>query len=60
MREVSGYITKGQAVGGVSGKLEEALGNTLPSIKKARLEGLKGYNDDVVESVFRSTIKGCR
>ena len=53
-----GYITKGQAVGGVSGKLEEALGNTLPSIKKARLEGLKGYNDDVVESVFRSTIKG--
>ena len=54
----SGYITKGQAVGGVSGKIEEALGNTLPSVKKARLEGLKGYNDDVVESVFRSTIKG--
>ena len=53
-----GYITKGQAVGGVSGKIEEALGNTLPSIKKARLDGLKGYNDDVVESVFRSTIKG--
>ena len=53
-----GYITKGQAVGGVSGKLEEALGNTLPSIKQARLDGLKGYNDDVVESVFRSTIKG--
>ena len=53
-----GYITKGQAVGGVSGKIEEALGNTLPSIKQARLDGLKGYNDDVVESVFRSTIKG--
>ena len=54
----SGYITKGQAVGGVSGKLEEALGNTLPSIKQARLDGLKGYNDDVVESVFKSTVKG--
>ena len=53
----SGYITKGQAVGGVSGKIEEALGNTLPSVKKARLEGLKGYNDDVVESVFRSVAK---
>ena len=53
-----GYITKGQAVGGVSGKIEEALGNTLPSIKQARLDGLKGYNDDVVEEVFRSTIKG--
>ena len=53
-----GYITKGQAVGGVSGRIEEALGNTLPQVKKARLEGLKGYNDDVVESVFRSTIKG--
>ena len=52
-----GYITKGQAVGGVSGKIEEALGNTLPSIKKARLEGLKGYNDDVVESVFRSVAR---
>ena len=54
----SGYITKGQAVGGVSGKIEEALGNTLPSIKQARLDGLKGYNDDVVESVFKSTVKG--
>ena len=53
----SGYITKGQAVGGVSGRIEEALGNTLPSVKKARLEGLKGYNDDVVESVFRSVAK---
>ena len=53
----SGYITKGQAVGGVSGKIEEALGNTLPMIKKARLEGLQGYNDDVVEAVFRSVAK---
>ena len=53
----SGYITKGQAVGGVSGRIEEALGNTLPIVKKARLEGLKGYNDDVVESVFRSVAK---
>ena len=56
----SGYITKGQAVGGLSGRLEEGLGNTIPLIKKARLEGLKGYNDDVVESVFRSTIKSTK
>ena len=38
----SGYITRGQAIGGVSKKVEDSLGNVMPSIKAAQTEGLKG------------------
>ena len=49
----SGYITRGQAIGGVSKKIEDSLGNVMPSIKAAQTEGLKGFNVEVMDKIFK-------
>jgi len=53
----SGYITRGQAIGGVSKKVEDSLGNVMPSIKAAQTEGLKGFNVEVMDKVFKKATK---
>lgn len=48
-----GYITRGQAIGGNSKKLEDSLSNVMPSIKAAQSEGLKGFNTEVMDKIFK-------
>ena len=48
-----GYITRGQAIGGNSKKLEDSLSNVMPSIKAAQADGLKGFNTEVMDKIFK-------
>ena len=52
-----GYITRGQAIGGGSKKLEDSLSNVMPSIRAAQTEGLKGFNVEVIDNVFKKATK---
>ena len=53
----SGYITRGQAIGGLSKKMEDGLSNVMPSIKAAQNDGLKGFNVEVMDKVFKKATK---
>ena len=52
-----GYITRGQAIGGGSKKLEDSLSNVMPSIRAAQTEGLKGFNVEVIDNIFKKATK---
>ena len=52
-----GYITRGQAIGGGSKKLEDSLSNVMPSIKAAQTDGLKGFNVEVIDNIFKKATK---
>ena len=52
-----GYITRGQAIGGASKKLEDSLGNVMPSIRAAQTDGLKGFNVEVIDNIFKKATK---
>ena len=48
-----GYVTRGQAIGGNSKKIEDSLSNVMPSIKAAQADGLKGFNVEVMDKIFK-------
>ena len=52
-----GYITRGQAIGGGSKKLEDSLSNVMPSIRAAQTDGLKGFNVEVIDNIFKKATK---
>ena len=52
-----GYITRGQAIGGNSKKLEDSLSNVMPSIRAAQTDGLKGFNVEVIDNIFKKATK---
>lgn len=52
-----GYITRGQAIGGASKKLEDSLSNVMPSIRAAQTDGLKGFNVEVIDNIFKKATK---